>query len=692
MALRKRSEATVNDSSVKPSCRRVRRAAPVVDSAPVMPKAVIDSPWRKGMNDEQAQVIEHMNGPLFVPSQAGTGKTRALVNRVARLVNDGVRPERILGVTFSKKAADEMNKRLNDDLGIVDCRIGTWHSLAMQILREDFHPSASWKVDEKDRHKVNVKEACGWRYLDWKTADVTKVRSFIGFCKANLWAHDAPETIELARERFGSYEWNKAVQAYKISDELTHGAALLTFDDMLVFVARHLSVDCNAGKWGGKWDYILQDEAQDANRVQMIIAESLAKVHRNYMIVGDPAQSIYGFRGSSPEHFMGFAEKWGAQCVYMNRNYRSGRAIVNAANKVIAPAATRLPVEMIAMRDYDGSAQVVTAESLDDEAELFVSWIATNKEDGRAYSDMACLFRTNAQSRALEEALISAKVPYVIIGGASFYERKEIKDILGYLRVAANRDEDGDAVRRCINTPFRYLGAKFVEKVMQLSSKGCDWPSVVNDAARQTGMQSRQRESAETWCDIIERLAFKIDDKPSELLNELVKEIKFIEWLEKDEGEESIENSTGANVRELIRVAERFQSVNELLDYIDKSIAAAAKQRKEKDGDRVLLMSIHRSKGLEWPCVWVVGCNQMILPHAKGDLEEERRLFYVAITRARDSVVCSWVARMAMKQGMKEMQPSRFLIDAGLMVASNPNPQWLGVAPRDEVDFHNHTN
>jgi|SRR5271166_188991 len=657
------------------------QAAPRPSEAPT---AAPRMPWEQGMNDEQQAVINHVTGPLFVPAQAGTGKTRALVNRIARLVCvEGVLPERILAVTFSRKGAEEMNTRLRRDLNINQARVGTWHGLALQIMKEDMMTQSDWAIDEKNRFKFHVKDALGWKYHDWKGSDLTKVLGFIGFCKANLWDFDSTEAFAFATKLFGSMA-RKACAVFQTADELTHGAGLLTFDDMLVFVARHLQVEENAATWSGRWDHLLQDEAQDANVVQMTIAHALASGHRNYMIVGDPAQSIYAFRGSSPAHFMAFDQEWAAHTVYLNRNYRSGDAIVRAANDIIRLAEIKLPVDMIPMRGIEGKVQVVCGDTLDEEARSFVQWVQQHVVEGQDYSACTALFRTNAQSRALEEALLSQRIPYVVVGGTSFYERKEIKDLLGYLRVATDRDMTGEAVKRCINAPFRFLGAKFVDKVMDLARPGCEWTLVVDEAARFSGIQRRQQASAHEWCQLVANVQNAVnegsehDARPATILTELVQRTRFIEWLEKDEGEESIENSSGANVRELIRVSERFATVKELLDFIDRSIAEQAKQRKGDLGNRVLLMSIHRSKGLEWPNVWVVGCNEAILPHARGDIKEERRLMYVAVTRARDELVLSWVLKMATKAGMRTMEPSRFLSDANLNVSIpgyDPEPE-----------------
>lgn len=629
----------------------------------------MSAPWLVGMNPEQAAVIAHDGGPLYCGAVAGCGKTRAAVNRIARLVDSGVEPSRILAVTFSSKASGEMNVRLKE-LGVRHARVGTWHSLALQILKEDFLPQSGWAIDEKDRHKSLVKEACGYKYLDWKAADASKVRSFIGFCKANMWLPESDEAMAEAEKRF-EHDARRARDAYRISDELTHGLGLLTFDDMLLFAARHLQGEDAAARWSAKWDYVIVDEAQDNSVVQEVMAGAIASSHSNIMAVGDVAQAIYGFRGSTPQHLASFPTRWPtAKTIVMNRNYRSGRAIVRAANLAIAPAEVRLPVEMLAERDLDGVVRSVCVSTVDCEAAEFVSWVQSAREDDRAYSEMTCLFRTNAQSRALEDKLLQAKIPYVVVGGGCFYERKEVKDLLAYLRVAAGRDDEGDAVRRCINAPFRFLGKAFVDRLMHLSqqSEGESWVALVEQAAQQSGVQRRQVQSAREWCSIVaqvkESLTREVPENPGNLLLSIIHHTRYVDWLVKEEGEDSIENSAASNVRELARIAGAFKTVTELLDYVDENIRERARMQKKQKGDRVLLMSVHRSKGLEWPLVWVCGCNEGILPHAKGDLEEERRLFYVAVTRARDELVLSYVERVEGPRGPRPLEPSRFLADA----------------------------
>ena len=646
------------------------------------------SPWEVDMNPEQLAVIRHVTGPIRVLAQAGSGKTRALVHRIARLVEvEHVDPDLILAVTFSKKAADEMNVRLKK-LGIAGARVGTWHSLCLEILKTDETEWATWEVDEKDRAKYFVKEAIGYKFLDWKNADLGQVCRFIGRCKANLFAPRDQGALDLAQKE-GGWNGEKLIKAYEISQSLIEERGLLTFDDFLVFVHRHLTRNEQARrKWAGRWTFMLQDEAQDANLAQVEIAKLLASGHRNYMVVGDVAQAIYGFRGSTPVYLHEFDKDWpDAVTVTMNRNYRSGDEIVKVANNIIRPASIRLPEDMIAERRVPGEVRIVESTDYDAEADTLVKIVQDHTRTGEGdFDDVTALFRTNAQSRALEEALLKARIPYVVVGGSSFYERREVKDLLAYLRVAAECDDEGDGVKRCINSPFRFLGMKFVDKLMDMAKdRNNDWPSLVLETAKGAGIQGRQRESARDWAELIVRLTNIIRAKgpeaqPGKLLSFIVQRTNYLEWLKKEEGEESIESSHVANVHELIRVAERFTTVETLLEYIAENLAASKKQRKDKQagGDRVLLMSIHRSKGLEWPIVFVAGMEEGSLPHYKGDPEEERRLAYVAATRARDTLILSYVRNKATKEGISEATPSHFLSDAGLL-AFDPQGEDSGM-------------
>lgn len=577
--------------------------------------------YERGANPEQLEAIRHETGPLRLLSVAGCGKTFVVCRRIVRLVRKvGIPGDRILAMTFSKKAAQEMSKRVND-LDVKDARVGTWHSLCLQMLKEDHTEWGSWEIDGSNdrpqRAKYVLKDVLGYKGMDWKGADLTAVNSFIGKCKANLFDPNSPEALALARPTFG-HNAQRAVLAFSKYNDALAEKEILTYDDFLVFAVRHLESDENVRQqWANKWDAVICDEVQDNNRAQERLSVLLAKDHQNYMAVGDCFQAIFGFRGSSPDYLANFDKHWPtAKTIELPRNYRSGRKIIAAANCIVrnAKIAGLAATEMIAERDCDGAVQILCAEALDDEGTEIVKSIAASVEGGESQlADHTILYRTNAQSRAIEEALLKKRLPYIVVGGVSFYDRREVRDLLAYLRIAAKRGKLDD-IKRSINTPFRFLGAKFVERVMDEVGEDVemirDWPMLVDKVADGERLQARQRSSARDWSSMINQMSklieasdledaspeTKAEAAPSKLLETVVRTTRYIDWLNKEEGEESPENSAASNVREMIRVAERFTTADDLLDYIEETTKKARQQREDKQagGNRVLLMTIHR--------------------------------------------------------------------------------------------------
>ncbi len=636
--------------------------------------SVVESEILSGANPEQSDVIRHVEGPLLVAAVAGSGKTRALVHRIAWLVRVvGVDPSRILAVTFSKKAGDEMNARLEGLLGRTAARVGTFHSWALEMIRRENPAFREWTIDDRDRYRTLLKEVCGYRNLKWDSADVTELSNYVSFAKAERAAPGTRASLDLALEYFGT-EAPLADSAYAKAEGLRVLERLLTFDDMLVVAADLLDDPEVRARWSGRYAFVLQDECQDVNRVQNEIAVALATSHRNYMVVGDPAQTIYAFRGARPEYLLGFEGEWAARVVNMHRNYRCGRKIVEVANRIIRPATRRLPIEITAERETEGSVEFSLDENQDEEAAGLVAEIRKLRVDGAAYRGIAVLCRVNAQSRAPEEAFIGAKIPYVVIGGTNFYERREVRDLLAYLRLAAGRG-GADDVKRCLNAPFRYLGKAFVDRVLaERGTVAVGWAERVRHVAHGPGVQWRQVEKADAWADLLDDLADRVaaGDRPSAILSDLVDRTGYIDWLRKEEGEESPENSRASNVRELVRASERFASVAELLDYIAEVVSASRKgalaARSGEVPDRVTITTIHRAKGLEWPAVFAIGWNEGVLPHGRtDDEEEERRLAYVAATRARDYLRVSAVRKAAVGGKSRDLPVSRYAVEAGIV-------------------------
>lgn len=639
--------------------------------------------WLRNMSDEQVAAIMHDDGPCRLVALAGSGKTRVVVHRILRLVQErGVDPRRILALTFSKKAADEMAARARK-LGNDGVRVGTWHSVALQILKVDGHECTGhgWEVGPEQR--AILKGILGFKKMNWRDADANRVLDFISKCKSHLHAPGDPGAAERARAMFAR-QASLALEAFHHYNEECFSKRILTFDDYLVRVAEHLEDEENRARWAAKWDHLIQDEAQDENPAQKHLVRMLAGEHRNYMAVGDALQAIYGFRESTPDSLVNFESEWpGAKTYWLTGNYRSGRRILAAANEVVSRARilNYEPRPLRAQLDVEGTVAVRPHEDLDDEARSFAEHVRAGVEAGDSkYSAFCALFRVNAQSRALEEALIGERIPYVVVGGQSFYERKEVRQLLAYLRVASGSGEVDD-VEACINAPFRFLGKAFVERLKDAAedlideedSSVVDWAGLVRSVGQQERIQYRQKESADGWASLIGRVGERCrsrnreESAPAGILDDIVRETGFLAWLTKEEGAETVEVSQAGNVKELVRVASRFETVAKFLGYIDDTIREARAQREDRQagGNRVLLMNVHRSKGLEFDRVWLSGFNENIFPHPMGDPEEERRLAYVAITRAKSELVVSHVRTMATKAGIRDAEPSRFVGEIG---------------------------
>lgn len=637
----------------------------------------------EGLNPEQCEVVRHDRGPLLVGAVAGSGKTQALIRRIGYLVSiRGVDPDRILAVTFSKGGADEMQTRLDELIGNSGARIGTFHSLAYEIMRDEKPEYRTWQVDDKGKYRICIKEAVGYAGMKWEAADINILEAFISLCKGDCVRPDSDKVLELAAGVHASMpslatDPEKLIMAYDEAEEIRKARRFICFEDMLLEAVELLQKDSVWRRWSSKYDYILQDEAQDQNFCQIQIGELLAKEHRNYMLVGDPAQTIYSFRGVIVERFIKFREQWDAKLVVMNRNYRCGSIIVKAANSLLSnmEPETSLGVEMICERDFEGIASFCGYANMDEEGYGIAQQIKIMLVDVKP-QDIAILYRTNAQSRAPEEALISSGIPYRVVGSINFYERKEVKHLLSYLRLATNRG-DYDDVAGSINSPFRFLGKRFLERIRDASEdrKVDDWLSLVEEVCVQEGLQRRQRQSANEWIDIISRMKTRIllpkdegkktidESKPTSILSAIVRETNYLDWLRKEEGDETPDNSRVSNVSELIRAATRFKTVDDLLDYVDVTLESSKKQKRVRGvPSKVTLCSIHRSKGLEWKNVFLAGASEDIIPHSRcDDIEEERRLFYVGVTRARDTLMISGVRQIAIAGDLISTEPSRFV-------------------------------
>jgi DNA helicase-2/ATP-dependent DNA helicase PcrA len=604
----------------------------------------------EGLDPEQREVALHDSGPAMVCASPGSGKTSSVIARLVYLVlARGVDPSRVLCVTFTKKAAAEMTERAARKLGEGRAQVRTFHALCALILRSDWSEWASWKLDDKDKYARLVKDACGHQHLEWSSADPKKVCAYIAIAKAEAARPGTTKAIDIARREYPR-DPTRAHEAYEVAEQLRRDSGLLQFADWMVETMELLERDENVRrKWASAFDYIMCDEVQDNNFVQDRLIELLGRDHRNVMAVGDEKQSIFKFVGARPDIFRAFQATWNARVVRLHRNYRSVGAVIDLANQVLATDGT-----MTGVRPETGVVRVRSYPTRHDEARAVAEEMRARYEDGARWNDMVVLYRTNALSREIEEALLRRSVPYYVAGGTPFYERAEVKDLLSYVKIVGRRGRPEDA-RRSLRAPFRYIGKVFLDRVdveIDAAKPGDTWSDIVARAAAQTGVNKRQQKAAAAWAGLIEKLRANVDEKgrisPSTLLATVVRETKYLEWKRREDGENSIDDDHSLNVRELIGVASAYPTIDEMLAHVDVQVEASEKANDEDAlRDRVTLMSCHRSKALEWKYVYVITCNDRVMPHAWATtpeaLDEETRIAFVAFTRARDELSISYV-------------------------------------------------
>jgi len=593
------------------------------------------------------------------------------------MVRQGVDPERILATTFSKKAAGEMNERLKK-LGCPvkknqgpGARVGTFHSVCLEILRKD-SPWAKHEIDAKDKMRLELKKILGWSpngsTMDWKNYDLSEVESFISHCKNGLVTCDEklPEWLT-AEWRFDP----RFQEAYRRYEDRREELGLITFDDMLILSVKWLQDNQDAKSfWSNKYSHVIIDEFQDSNRVQYELMKILSENSESLLVVGDDDQSIYKFRGAVPEYTVGFQSAFDADIFRMQKNYRSVPEVTEAANKLISHNENRIEKQNDPNRNSQSNPiSVEIAADSDDEANRIVDHVKILiAEETYSYGDMAVLYRTNAMSRAIEEAMIREKIPHVVIGGINFYRRKEIADIIAYMRVAANHNND-KACLRAINRPFRYIGKVTLDLAEEIAHEmDCSIYEVIESHSDKLKLKGRQQQSLGDFIWLVDMLKLESHEIGlSMALSNLLEKSGYSKWICKDEGNDNAENSRLSNLRELVRTTSRFATIEAFLDYVD-DLEKARKNRKNKKINMVQLMTCHRVKGLEFPVVFLAGCVEKIMPHGRtDDIEEERRLCYVAITRAMDRLFVTCPTNFQIGERNISLPPSRFLREAGLL-------------------------
>ncbi len=612
------------------------------------------------LNERQKEAVL-AKGIIRVIAGAGSGKTRVLTYRIGYLISEcGVSPENILAVTFTRKAAGEMKERLKRLIGhkadALNC--GTFHSICLRILRENSKGNGFGILDEGKRKKY-LKRVLGPEGMNLDM-EPGKVGSIISLAKNRLL--DAESFAQEVEEYF----MGKVAQVFSLYEQWKERDHLLDYDDLLLNCWKLLKTDRKTLKrYQQRFSHILVDEFQDTNLVQFEIIRLLTPPQNNLFVVGDDWQSIYGFRGAVPENIIEFHKTYPkAVTIKLEQNYRSSKTIVKKSNKLISFNKVRTEKRLWTENPPGPEVEIFEAEDPEAEASLILKEVKSlTNGKGILPKDIAILYRTNAQSRPLEDECIREKIPYTIIGSLGFYDRREIKDMIAYLRLIHNLDDD-EALLRIVNVPPRYLGRAFLRELERNAKlkKQSLFVSLSSYFSR-----PYMRRKAIEFQELILELRHSYKNRNS-TLPDLVRRIRltteYDRYISQDE-EISPDDSRIQNLNELEEALSRFDRIEDFLFYLDQ---LKAKNKEESDHNRISLMTLHKSKGLEYLVVFLAGLSQGLLPHQKslenGGIEEERRLCYVGMTRAKERLYLSYSEsyqgkRLAVSQFIKEAFPEQ---------------------------------
>lgn len=625
-----------------------------------------------GLNPQQRQAAETTEGPVLILAGAGSGKTKTLTHRIAYLIASGkARPSQILAVTFTNKAAKEMRERLahlfggsSDDRAFMPF-MGTFHSICVRLLRFDGEhiqiPKNYVIFDEADRQGA-VKQALRQMGVSEKQYSPSSIGNLISGAKNEL----IPPLEYSAHARLPLQK--VAADAYAIYERIRRDAAALDFDDLIGETVRLLkTVPEIREKWQRQFKYILIDEYQDTNAAQYSLVRLLVNAQHNLCVVGDDWQSIYSWRGADFKNILNFERDYPETLVVkLEQNYRSTKNILDAAHNIITKNTQRSDKALWTKAGQGSPVQIQYVSTENHEGELVVSRIKNAVQLRlRRNKDFAVLYRTNAQSRAIEESLIRYGVPYRIVGGVRFYDRKEIKDLLAYLRLLY-QPSDRASFLRIVNVPARGLGNVSVNKFLDLQQmSGLPILSLLDQADRLEALTPKARKAFADLGEMLARLKEAADDMSlPDLLEAVIKRTGYLDYL--DDGTPQAEDRA-ENVKELTSVAREYTDLG-LSGFLEEVALISDLDAVQADQDAVLLMTIHAAKGLEFPVVFMIGMEESIFPHTRAlydqdEMEEERRLCYVGMTRAREELVLTCAASRMLYGMTQHNPPSRFLAD-----------------------------
>lgn len=624
-----------------------------------------------GLNPQQAEAVINTEGPMLIMAGAGSGKTKVLTCRVANLLQKGVRPYRILAITFTNKAAAEMRERVNNMSGPAakDVWLFTFHAFCARFLRMEIDKLPGYGgnfaiYDTADSQNL-IKQILKEMNLDDKRFQPSGILSRISNAKNAL-----QDAASFARQAGDFYE-QKVADIYSRYEQKLQLNNALDFDDLLMLSIKLLQENKEVReKYQDRFDYLLVDEYQDTNHAQYLLTKFLAAKHRNICVVGDADQSIYGWRGADIQNILDFEKDYpDAKVIKLEQNYRSTQIILDAANAVIENNTGRKPKNL--WTENKSGADIIYFQAVDerDEARFVIEQLQNlQRTENKKLGDMAILYRTNTQSRIFEEMLIKSGISYNMVGGLKFYERKEIKDIIAYLRLIFN-PADSLSLLRIINVPKRGIGDASLAKIQAYAAaNNVSLFEAVSNAAAIDGLSSRFVSKLDDLAGIIFELMNLANEAPVEdLIDRVLHDTGYLEELENERTPQA--QSRIDNLHELISVAQEFaksEEENNLENFLAHVALVSDIDDTELGEDAITLMTLHSSKGLEFPVVFLVGMEEGLFPHARTlmdetEIEEERRLCYVGITRAKEKLFLSSTKMRTIYGNTVTYPPSRFL-------------------------------
>lgn len=655
----------------------------------------------ESLNPPQREAVEHPGGPMLVFAGAGSGKTRVITCRIARLIAEGVHPARILAVTFTNKAAREMRERIEKMVGenAKSMWMGTFHSVCSKMLRIDgkaigIDPNFII-YDDADQISL-IREIFKAKQIDDKSIQPRAVLNEISSAKEKL------QSPEAYAERATGFVEKIAGDVYKSYNALLKKANALDFDDLLFYTVRLLEQRVEVReKYQDRFLHVLVDEYQDVNYAQFHIVNLLAAKHRNVVVVGDDDQSIYAWRGADVSLILKFSSDYpDAKVIKLQQNYRSTKNILAVAHEVIKRNRSRADKQLWTDNDDGTQISLMQAGTEQDEAMMVAERILADTRLGRRpYSDFAVLYRTNAQSRVLEEAFLTLRIPHVLVGGQRFYERKEIKDMLSYLRLTLNPN-DTVSLRRIINVPTRGIGNTTLQSLEAWAAqRGLPLMAALLDQETQATLAKKTTTSVRALLATLEEGRELAEKGPvTPVLKHLLNASGYLDALKEENSQDSL--SRLENLQELLNVTAEYDATVEgepsLSEFLESVSLVADIDTLEDGGSAVTLMTLHSAKGLEFPVVFLVGLEEGVFPHSRSltsdyEIEEERRLCYVGMTRAKEELFLVHAHRRSLFGAPSFNRRSRFLDDIPghmVQVSGTPAANYGGYSGPRQTPLH----